>query len=619
MPDQARWSLLALAALALGCARPPALADLRVTPDAITPNADGDADVAQIAYAVGAPALVSIDLVGEDGRAHALRARQPRSAGQYVAEFGGVIDGRMLPDGRYTVRIVAEPRPAGAAAGDDGLRAADVITGTSPAGPSTVQTAPSTAQTAPSTAQTAPSTVLSATLGISDADTEPPVLAGFTVQPGAFTPNQDGLGDRVSISYRLDTPADVRLTLVDADKQYVSDILEDVEFAEPPGQPGPKQYDFDAGVDADAPPPPDGRYYVVAEARDSVGNISRQELPLTIRDGGRPRAAIVGDVAWSTTVLPLGATLAFTATVENIGGTPIRTRGPAPGFLYDNNQTFNRQLPAGFLLLARTGGKPGNPGYRAGSRYVLLGDRTAIAGADLELVGGGDGSGEAEALGGADSRALASPEGTVAGTIGPQDDTPSGAPATREDSLSGATPEGSLSGALATPEDAPAVVPGLVPPTRRVTLCGSVRDGGRPVPGAEVFAFEIDGDRGERAVAGADGGYCFDELAVPPPDGRTFARSSGAIRLGLEYDEKRVDLEYPYRWQLGRTVDLDVCESENQRYLCLPPGARVAVTGAVRFVEPPYRRATNAYLALMHEDVRRMHGPYGVQRVTVEY
>jgi hypothetical protein len=39
----------------------------------------------------------------------------------------------------------------------------------------------------------------------------------------------------------------------------------------------------------------------------------------------------------------------------------------------------------------------------------------------------------------------------------------------------------------------------------------------------------------------------------------------------------------------------------------------------VRFVEPPFRRGTNVYLALMHEDVRKMHGPYGVQWITVEY
>jgi hypothetical protein len=62
-----------------------------------------------------------------------------------------------------------------------------------------------------------------------------------------------------------------------------------------------------------------------------------------------------------------------------------------------------------------------------------------------------------------------------------------------------------------------------------------------------------------------------------------------------------------------------VCRSENTVYLCLAPGQTVTVAGAVRFVTPPFRRTTNAYLALMHEDVRRMHGPYGRQAITIEH
>jgi hypothetical protein len=54
-------------------------------------------------------------------------------------------------------------------------------------------------------------------------------------------------------------------------------------------------------------------------------------------------------------------------------------------------------------------------------------------------------------------------------------------------------------------------------------------------------------------------------------------------------------------------------------YLCLPPNESVVVWGGVRFVEAPFRRSTLAYLALMHEDVRRMHGPYNPQRIAIEY
>lgn len=522
------------AALTTGCARAPLLGAVAVEPAAITPNQDGDADITRIAYAIGAPAYLTIELVGADGAVHRLRDRRPRAPGAFVAEFGGVVDGRMLPDDTYAVRLVAEPRDGGA----------------------------------PATAD--------ATLRISDADTRLPELAGFTVQPDAFTPNQDGLGDRVTITYRMDEPADVRLTLEDADGNYVQDILEDIDFADPPGSPGVKQYDFDAGVDADAPPPPDGLYHIVGQARDRAGNVVRQSLPLTIRDGGQPRAALVGDVEWSDRILPLGATLVFTATIANVGDTPIRTRGPEPGFTYDNTQTFNLQLPPGVRLLARTGGRPGAPGYRAAARRVVWDDplpEGPLPEVDLDLAD--------------------------------PDPDPAGDPLAAGAALAG--------------RPLAAVTPGAVPARSRVRLCGTVRDGGAPVAGAEVFAFEIDGDRGERAVADAAGRYCFERLAVPPPFERSFARSSGAVRLGLEYDDDATDLAYPYRWQLGRTVDLDVCESGGQRYLCLPPGAELEVTGAVRFAEPPLSRETSAHLSLMHEDVRRMHGPYGIVRLTVEY
>jgi hypothetical protein len=48
-----------------------------------------------------------------------------------------------------------------------------------------------------------------------------------------------------------------------------------------------------------------------------------------------PLATIVG-LEWqvSDTVVPLGGTLHFTATVENYGATPIRTTGPEPGTEY---------------------------------------------------------------------------------------------------------------------------------------------------------------------------------------------------------------------------------------------------------------------------------------------
>ncbi len=524
---------IACGMLLAGCGSRPLLYDVAVEPDAITPDQDGDADVARIRYAIGAPVTLTITFTGLDGQDHRFRDAKQRSPGTYEALFGGVVGGRMLPDGEYTVRIAAVPRDEPAGAG----------------------------------------VIEERKLVVRGGDTAPPELAGFTVQPTEFTPNQDGLGDRVAISYRLDEAADVRVWLETAAGEYVTDILEEKESADYPGAPGAHVYDFDAGVDADAPPPPDGEYVIVGQATDGAGNVSVQRLPLRISDGGQPKVALLGDVDWSDTFLPLGATLTFTVTVKNMGDTPIRTRGPEPGFVYDNDTTFNQAAPAELILLARSAGRATSVRIPAGG-----GD---VGGVVLDLDSGPG-------------------AGLPAAATRPQHDLVASA---------GTAPD---TGGIESADDA-------VEAPARITVCGTVFQGKQPVAGAEVFAFEPDGDNGVRAVADPNGEFCFPELAVPPPHERSYARSPGAIRLGLEYDEVRTSLAYPYRWQLGRTADLAVCESDDRLYLCLLPDQTVTITGSVRFVESPFRRSTQVYLALMHEDVRRMQGPYGQQRITIEY
>jgi hypothetical protein len=526
-----RWALLILGMLAplvAACGSDQLLYDVSVEPAEITPNQDGDSDVARISYGIGAPARLRMALEAPDGTVHVMRDWLPRSPGPHEALFGGVIEGRMLPDGEYTLRLEARSEESSGA-----------------------PEASSDADAHPA----AGGVVIERRLVVSGGDTEPPQLQGLTVHPDEFTPNQDGIGDRVAISYALDEPTEVRLWLETSGGTYVTDILEEQESGEFAGEPGPHVYDYDAGVDADAPPPPDGDYVIVAEARDGAGHVSRQEHPLRISSGGQPRAAIIGDVEWGETMVPLGATLSFTATVKNVGGTPIRTRGPEPGYVYDNNQTFNSVAPRDWLVLARDGDEV------AFERVPYSGMGQPV---NLRL-GRGAPDGEAE-------------EG-AADADGHTNDTGQPNP-----------------------------------------LCGNVElADGSPAAGIDVFVFESDGDNGRREVTEPDGSFCFVDLEPVPPHQLTYARSPGVVRLGLEYDEKRSDLAYPFRWQLGATEDIDVCETSDAFYLCLVPGETVEITGGVRFVDPPFRRSTNAYLALMHEDVRRMHGPYNPKRITIEY
>jgi hypothetical protein len=116
-------------------------------------------------------------------------------------------------------------------------------------------------------------------------------------------------------------------------------VAEDERSPARPGERGAHHFDYDAGVDLGAEPPPDGTYVVRAEAQDAVGQHTVATSTLTIENGGVPRAYILnGEVEWSATTIALGETLYFTLTVENDSATPIRTSGPPPGIVYESDQ-----------------------------------------------------------------------------------------------------------------------------------------------------------------------------------------------------------------------------------------------------------------------------------------
>jgi hypothetical protein len=188
-----------------------------------------------------------------------------------------------------------------------------------------------------------------------------------------FTPNQDGIADRVGINVYVAKEAelDVYLTQQNTDPIYIPRRLEDYEDVE-----GPRMYtyDYDGGVDLNANPPTDGEYLLVARSQDDVGQQVQRTTTLTIRNGGKPRAQIVpqptgatvvfevrpyeerfystrgqlGDLIdpptdpqslnLNTVTMQVGDLLVFKLTVENYGEVPIRTQGVPPGVVYDWDQ-----------------------------------------------------------------------------------------------------------------------------------------------------------------------------------------------------------------------------------------------------------------------------------------
>lgn len=285
------------------CAGGPLLQKVTVTPDTISPRAGAPNAATRIEYALARPARVSVYLVDRAGSKHSIRDSQPRAAGDYQILFGGAVNQRTLSDGVYQLVVEAQD--------DAGI------------------------------AESVP-----ATLTITGADTTLPELENFTVFPDRFTPNQDGIDDRVMIRYYLTKPAKVTVYIAAGKKKYPLDERKQTTVMTPDNLSavGPHEYDYDGGIDLGAPPPPDGDYTVVAEAVDAIGNVVRAEHPLTIKDGGTPRASIIGSAGdFTPRVVPLGDTMVFTITVKNVGTVPIRTKGPEPGFVYTTSQNFSTE------------------------------------------------------------------------------------------------------------------------------------------------------------------------------------------------------------------------------------------------------------------------------------
>ncbi|MDE2749901.1 MAG: hypothetical protein OXI34_13155 [Chloroflexota bacterium] len=312
---------------------------------AISPNADGEDDIALFEYSISRPATISLSLVSEGGRRFYFRQTQARDDGDYSVLFSGVVDGfalegetvygqierRLIPNGAYTWWLEAEAEN-GSTMSENGA------------------------------------------LLIERGDTPLPIMSEFTISPNVFTPNQDGVADRVGINVYLEKDVerlDVFLIGEDGIRIPISARVEERDY----GEAGRHLFDYEGGIDLGVDPPPDGAYRVVALAQDKVGQRIRMEGLLMIEAGGKPFAEIKPQVpgvdvafgvlpydenllsdagalgeflpqpddtfslAYSQQItVPLGHMLVFRMTIENYGKVPIRTSGPPPGTVYQQEQ-----------------------------------------------------------------------------------------------------------------------------------------------------------------------------------------------------------------------------------------------------------------------------------------
>lgn len=288
----------------------------QVNDDLITPNADGLTDATQISYTLSRNADVSIYFENEAGERYYFRENKPRGAGDYKVLFSGVVDGYSLPDdiveGEILTRLLQDGTYTWTieAIDDQGI-----------------------------------SEIQQGELAIADADIALPEMRDFALDKQIFTPNRDGISDRVQAQFYLAKEVDdvrVFLQMPDGSQVPISELERDI----PANMPGRHVYDYEGGVDNGATPPPDGTYPIIATARDLEGQQMQVEDSLTIQYGGVPRADIFAPPAGDTlefdvTAVAVCDAIYFTMTVENYGNTPIRTTGPEPGTVYDSDWNYN--------------------------------------------------------------------------------------------------------------------------------------------------------------------------------------------------------------------------------------------------------------------------------------
>lgn len=282
----------------------------------ITPNADGDQDITLISYEISRNATVSIYFEDAAGERYYFRREQPRGVGEYSVYFSGVVEGYELPgesfDGQVLARLLQNGDYSWVIEATDERGNQDVAVGN---------------------------------LTIAGADAVLPEIRDFSLTRDTFTPNQDGIADRVQMDFFLPKEVEtvrVYVLLPDGTQLTVPERPGEV----PAGAEGRHVYDWAAGVDQKVAPPPDGTYPVIAYAADAEGQKYQVENEITIELGGVPFANIISPFSGETldfnnTAVSLCDTLYFTVTVENYGDAPIRTVGPWNDTVYDSDWNYN--------------------------------------------------------------------------------------------------------------------------------------------------------------------------------------------------------------------------------------------------------------------------------------
>jgi flagellar hook assembly protein FlgD len=194
------------------------LTNLAVRPAVIAPRSDGSGDGATFAFVLGAAARVTARVTDAAGAVVADVVDEQRAAGANTIVWPGA----GLPDGRYRLLVTAHAGPSVV------TKAADLIVDRT--------------------------------------------LAGLAASAVALSPNGDGVGDSVSISFELSQDVPVRVEVLQLGAVVATPFQ---------GQLGAGTHAIEWDGTANGVPLPDGQYVVLATVSDALGDV-QQPLRLSI-------------------------------------------------------------------------------------------------------------------------------------------------------------------------------------------------------------------------------------------------------------------------------------------------------------------------------------------------
>ena len=196
------------------------LTNLATTPNVITPNADGSADVMTVSFTLGTASLVTAQVLDEGGAPMLTLVNEQRTAGNNSFEWGA----HVLVDGRYRIVVTAKTGTKAV------TKIADVVVDRT--------------------------------------------LAGLQAMPMVISPNGDGVNDGTTLSFALAQNVPVRLDILQAGVIVGSPFQGQLGI-------GPQTLEWNgSGFGA---PLFDGTYQATITVTDQLGDV-QLAVPITIDD-----------------------------------------------------------------------------------------------------------------------------------------------------------------------------------------------------------------------------------------------------------------------------------------------------------------------------------------------